>query len=165
MSDAQQIPLVLPPRATERKHLEWSPPPVLLLMDLARKSDASHAWRGVRCVFRCPATLGPLYAVKDRLPMKLTTHAVYSIKCKTSNAEYVGEKLRPMSVRKKEHHDAIRLVRSEKSRWLSMYTANPPRIRLTGKVCELSTELIEQSSVEWENLSISECATPRSIAT
>ena len=62
---------------------------------------------GVRCVFFAPNTLQSLYCAKDPLPKQCATHAVYSVKCKTCNAEYVGETKRALSARKKEHWDAI----------------------------------------------------------
>ena len=37
------------------------------------------------------------------------------MKCKTCSGEYVGETLRALRVRKKEHRDAIRLGQSSKS--------------------------------------------------
>ena len=36
-------------------------------------------------------------------------HAVYSITCATCESEYVGETLRAVGVRQKEHQDAVRL--------------------------------------------------------
>ena len=70
---------------------------------------------GVRCAFFAPSTTRPLYSVKDKLPHDLTTNAIYSIKCKTCDDEYVGETLRAIQVRAKEHRDAIRLGNTEKS--------------------------------------------------
>ena len=49
------------------------------------------------------------------LPKELSTHVVYSVKCKTCKDEYVGETKRALSVRKKEHSDAIRLGQCSKS--------------------------------------------------
>ena len=40
---------------------------------------------------------------------------MYSVKCKTCSGEYVGETLRALRVRKKEHCDVIRLGQSSKS--------------------------------------------------
>ena len=37
----------------------------------------------VGCAFTTPNTLKVLYAVKDKLPEECTTHAIYSIRCKT----------------------------------------------------------------------------------
>ena len=70
---------------------------------------------GVRCAFFAPSTTRPLYSVKDKLPHDLTTNAICSIKCKTCDDEYVGETLRALQVRAKEHRDAIRLGNTEKS--------------------------------------------------
>ena len=64
---------------------------------------------GIRCAFAAPNTLKPLYAVKDRLPKEAKMHAVYSIKCKSCGGEYVGETLRQVGVRKKEHMDPVRM--------------------------------------------------------
>ena len=70
---------------------------------------------GVRCVFYTPRTLQSLYCAKDLLPKESSTHVVYSVKCKTCKDEYVGETKRALSVRKKEHSDAIRLGQCSKS--------------------------------------------------
>ena len=47
--------------------------------------------------------------------MESSTHVVYFVKCKTCKDEYVGETKRALSVRKKEHSDAIRLGQCSKS--------------------------------------------------
>ena len=70
---------------------------------------------GVRCAFYTPNTLGSLYNAKDPLPRGSVTHAVYSVKCKTCDDEYVGETRRAVDVRRKEHSDAIRLGQCSKS--------------------------------------------------
>ena len=70
---------------------------------------------GVRCAFFTPNTLCSLHTSKNRLPTDSITSAVYSVKCKTCSGEYVGETLRALRVRKKEHCDAIRLGQSSKS--------------------------------------------------
>ena len=75
---------------------------------LARSAD-------IRCTFFSPNSTQQLYAVKDRLPTDHSTHVVYSIKCNTCEEEYVGETMRALHVRCKEHRDAIRLVHPEKS--------------------------------------------------
>ena len=75
---------------------------------LARSAD-------IRCTFFSPNSTQQLYAVKDRLPTDHSTHVVYSIKCNTCEEEYVGETMRALHVRCKEHRDAIRLDHPEKS--------------------------------------------------
>ena len=60
---------------------------------------------GIKCSFYQPQTLGGLYNVKDRLPSR---DVVYSVKCETCQDEYVGETMRALEVRSKEHRDAIR---------------------------------------------------------
>ncbi len=70
---------------------------------------------GVRCAFYMPNTMRDLYQAKDPLPRDATTHAVYSLMCKTCNEEYVGETQRALKVRGKEHRDAIRLGHCAKS--------------------------------------------------
>ena len=70
---------------------------------------------GVRCAFTTSNTLKVLYAVKDKLPEECTTYAIYSIRCKTCDVEYVGETLRQVGARKKEHTDAVRLGHDKKS--------------------------------------------------
>ena len=62
-----------------------------------------------------PQTLSGLYNVKDRLPSGTQRDVVYSVKCETCQDEYVGETLRALEVRSKEHRDAIRLNHPEKS--------------------------------------------------
>ena len=47
--------------------------------------------------------------------MEATTHAVYSVTCKTCNAEYIGETQRAFRVRGNEHRDAVRLGHCSKS--------------------------------------------------
>ena len=42
-------------------------------------------------------------------------NVVYSVKCGTCGVEYIGETQRALGVRMKEHYDAIRLGRTEKS--------------------------------------------------
>ena len=61
----------------------------------------------VRCAFSMPDTTRPLYSVKDQLPLVSTTHAVYSLTCGTCKQEYIGETLRAVWVRCKEHRSVI----------------------------------------------------------
>ena len=49
------------------------------------------------------------------MPATMLTHNVYSVKCQTCDAEYVGKTKRAIAVRKKEHHDAMRLRQTLKS--------------------------------------------------
>ena len=70
---------------------------------------------GIRCAFSTRNALCSLYTSKDRLPTDSITSALYSVKCKTCSGEYVGETLRVLRVRKKEHCDAIRLEQSSES--------------------------------------------------
>ena len=71
--------------------------------------------RTARTAFFAPSTTRPLCSVKDKLPHDLTTNAIYSIKCKTCDEEYVGETLRALEVGAKKHRDAIRLGNTGKS--------------------------------------------------
>ena len=75
---------------------------------IARSAD-------IRCTFFSPNSTQQLYSVKDRLPIDHSTHVVYAIKCGTCDEEYVGETLRALHVRCREHRDAIRLDHPEKS--------------------------------------------------
>ena len=70
---------------------------------------------GIQCTFFTPSTTRPLYNVKDRLPAGSRTHAVYAVTCQTCGEQYVGETLRSVEVRCKEHKDAIRLGQTAKS--------------------------------------------------
>ena len=67
--------------------------------------------------FLCTQHNKAILRCKDKLPHDLTTNAIYSIKCKTCDEEYVGETLRALQFRAKdlEHRDAIRLGNTEKS--------------------------------------------------
>ena len=56
-----------------------------------------------------PNTLRSLYQAKDSIPQETTTNAVYSVTCKTCDAEYIGETKRAIRIREKEHRDAVRL--------------------------------------------------------
>ena len=49
------------------------------------------------------------------MPKEKLRNVVYSVKCGTCDNEYVGETQRALGVRKKEHCDAIRLGRVERS--------------------------------------------------
>ena len=69
----------------------------------------------VRCSFFMPNTLWSLYQAKDSLPHETTTNAVYSVTCKTCDAEYIGETKRAIRIREKEHRDAVRLGQCKKS--------------------------------------------------
>ena len=69
----------------------------------------------IRCTFTAPNTLQKLHNVKDSLPLCSATHAIYSIKCKTCDEEYIGESMRSLDTRCKEHRDAIRLAQCAKS--------------------------------------------------
>ena len=48
-------------------------------------------------------------------PQETTTNAVYSVTCKTCDAEYIGETKRAIRIREKEHRDAVRLEQCAKS--------------------------------------------------
>ena len=69
----------------------------------------------VRCANFTRSMTRPLYCVKNELPHDRITNAIYSINCKISNKEYVGETLSVLQVRAKKHRDAIRLGNTEKS--------------------------------------------------
>ena len=62
---------------------------------------------GVKCTFRTANTLRSVYLAKDRLPKDTQTHCIFSLKCGTCEDEYVGETLRAIGVRAKEHRDAV----------------------------------------------------------
>ena len=88
---------------------------------LARKAD-------VRCAFYQPDTLRHLYQAKDRLPAETKTHAVYSVKCKTCDMEYVGETQRALKVRKKNTKTPFVLDKLKSQRWRNMYTVRNRRM-------------------------------------
>ena len=66
-------------------------------------------------MFYAKQTLRGLYSAKDKLPKEKMRNVVYSVKCGTRGGEYIGDTQRALGVRKKEHCDAIRLGRTEKS--------------------------------------------------
>ena len=70
---------------------------------------------GIRCSFYAPSTTRSLYNVKDKLTPGATTHAVYEVTCETCKERYIGETLRAVEVRAKEHQDAIRLGNTQRS--------------------------------------------------
>ena len=70
---------------------------------------------GVKCTFRTANTLRSVYSAKDRLPKDTQTHCIYSLKCGTCEDEYVGETLRAIGVRAKEHRDAVSIGDHKKS--------------------------------------------------
>ena len=73
-------------------------------------------WKaGIRCLFYAKQTLRGVNSAKDKLPKEKMRNVVYSVKCGTCGGEYIGETQRALGVRKKEHCDAIRLGRTEKS--------------------------------------------------
>ena len=74
-----------------------------VLQEVRRIAQAA----GVKCTFRTANTLRSVYSAKDRLPKDTQTHCIYSLKCGTCEDEYVGETLRAIGVRAKEHKDAV----------------------------------------------------------
>ena len=71
---------------------------------------------GVQCSFFMPnLTLRSLYQAKDSLPQETTTNAVYSVTCKTCDAEYSGDTKLAIRIHEKEHRDAVRLGQCAKS--------------------------------------------------
>ena len=69
----------------------------------------------IRCTFTAPNTLQKLHNEKVSLPPCSATHAIYSIKCKTFNDEYIGESMRSLNTRCKAHGNAIRPAQCTKS--------------------------------------------------
>ena len=69
----------------------------------------------VRCSFFMPNTLRSLYQAKDSLTQETTTNAVYSVTCRTCDAEDFVETKRAIRIREKEHRDAVRLGQCAKS--------------------------------------------------
>ena len=87
-----------------------------------------------------------LYSGKDQLPVESVTHAVYTIRCKTCEEEYVGETLRAVSVRCKEHRDAIRLGHTEKS-------AGAEHVHFQKEIHEIdwdNVQVIDHAKKKWE---------------
>ena len=87
--------------------------------------------------FSTPNTTRRLFSTKDRLPVESLTHAVYSLSCKTCKEEYIGETLRAVKVRCKEHRDAMRLSHTPKS--------------VVAEHVHCQDEVLE---IEWENVRV-----------
>ena len=85
----------------------------------------------------CKTTLRGLYSAKDKLPKEKMRNVVYSVKCRTCGGEYIGETQRALEVRKKEHCDALRLGRTEKS-----------------TIAEHVHSTLEGHEMDWESLCI-----------
>lgn len=97
---------------------------------------------GIRCSFTSQSTLEDLYNCKDKLPSICTTHAVYSIMCETCQGEYVGETLRAVGVRRKEHQDAVRQGDTLKS-----------------AIAEHVHGCLQQHVIDWESMKVLDRAT------
>ena len=97
---------------------------------------------GIRCSFYQPKSLNGLYNVKDRLPSGTQRDVVYSVKCETCQDEYMGETMRALEVRTKEHRDAIRLNHPEKS-----------------AIAEHVLERIGSHDIDWHNVRVIDRAT------
>ena len=83
-------------------------------MGLAKRYRIART-AGVRCSFFMPNMLRSLYQAEDSLPQETTTNAVYSVTCKTCDAEYSGETKRAIWIRETEHRDAVYLGQCAKS--------------------------------------------------
>ena len=94
---------------------EMAPAKIPFIDGLSQEVRRIAREAGVRCGFFTPSTTISLYSVKDQLPRDSATHAIYAVECKTCGQEYVGETLRAVKVRCKEHCDAIRLGQTAKS--------------------------------------------------
>ena len=71
---------------------------------------------GVRAVTKAqPWKWGVCSGIKDRIPMDDMKGVVYSVKCKDCEDEYIGETLRSMKVRMKEHERHTRFGRIDES--------------------------------------------------
>ena len=102
-------------RVDEADQPKWETARIPYIDGLSQEVRRIARTAGVRCAFYMPITLRSLYQAKDALPLEATTHAVYSVTCKTCNAEYIGETQRALRVRGNEHRDAVRLGHCSKS--------------------------------------------------
>ena len=69
----------------------------------------------IKTIFRSSHTLRrSLVSVKDRLPEETRSMVVYQVPCSCGKV-YIGETKRALSVRIKEHQDAVRLLHTSKS--------------------------------------------------
>ena len=85
--------------------------------------------------FFSPNTLGSLYNAKDPLPRGSVTHAVYSVKCKTCDDEYVGETRRAVDVSAKNTVPQLDWGSARSQPLPSMSMISSLRMRWTGLVC------------------------------
>ena len=66
---------------------------------------------GIRAVTKAqPWKWGVCSGIKDQIPMDDMKGVVYSVKCKDCEDEYIGETLRSMKVRMKEHERHTRFA-------------------------------------------------------
>ena len=114
-SAMRPTPTALQDRSTSERDSRQVTVNIPLINGLSQEVRRIARVAGVRCSFYAPKTLKSLYTAKDPLPIGSTTCTVYSVKCKTCSEEYVGETLCTVSVRRKEHSDAIRLGHGSKS--------------------------------------------------
>ena len=71
---------------------------------------------GIRVVFRSGMNLrSQLSQLKDVLPMEQRSGVVYEIPCSTCDKSYIGETIRRLGSRLKEHKDACRKCEKDKS--------------------------------------------------
>ena len=102
-------------RVDEADPPKWETARIPYIDGLSQEVRRIARTAGVRCAFYLPIKLCSLYQAKDALPLEATTHAVYSVTCKTCSAEYIGETQRALRVRRNEHRDAVRLGHCSKS--------------------------------------------------
>ena len=111
---------VTPPSSKDSKDVdtnkeEWQKARIPFIEGVSYEVRRIARDAGINCLFYQPHTLGGLYNVKNRLQSGTQGDVVYSVKCETCQAKYVGETMRALEVRSKEHRDAIRLNHPEKS--------------------------------------------------
>ena len=79
-------------RVDEADQPKWETARIPYIDGLSQEVRRIARTPGVLCAFYMPITLRSLYQAKDALPSEATTHAIYSVTCKTCSAEHIGER-------------------------------------------------------------------------
>ena len=125
---SKQMKKGLVKRVDEADQLKWETARIPYIDGLSLEVRWIVHTAGVQCAFYMPIALRSLHQAKEALPLAATTHAVYSVTCKTCHAEYIGETQRALRVRGNEHRDA------RNRQWQSMFITTKYLTRLTGTV-------------------------------
>ena len=76
---------------------------LILKKTLTQLFQKSIPFANVTIVFKCNKRISNIFSYKDRIPMKLSSHRLYSYKCTRCNSSYYGMALRHTHVRWCDH--------------------------------------------------------------